>query len=45
MLYKYEATTSQGEEKAGTIEAANRDIAIAALRLRARKKQDSFPGN
>ena len=34
MLYKYEATTSQGEEKAGTIEAANRDIAIAALQRR-----------
>ena len=34
MLYKYEATTAEGEEKRGVIDAANRDIAIAALQRR-----------
>ena len=34
MLYKYEATTPEGETKTGTIEAASRDIAIAALQRR-----------
>jgi type IV pilus assembly protein PilC len=34
MLYKYEATTPEGETKAGTIEAASREIAIAALQRR-----------
>ena len=34
MLYKYEATTPEGETKTGTIEAANRDIAITALQRR-----------
>ncbi len=34
MLYKYEATTPSGEVKKGTIEAANRDIAIASLQRR-----------
>jgi type IV pilus assembly protein PilC len=34
MLYKYEATTTEGEAKTGTIEAANRDIAIVALQRR-----------
>jgi type IV pilus assembly protein PilC len=34
MLYKYEATTSEGEAKTGTIEAASRDIAISALQRR-----------
>jgi len=34
VLYKYEATTAEGEEKRGVIDAANRDIAIAALQRR-----------
>jgi len=34
MLYKYEATTPEGETKIGTIEAASRDIAISALQRR-----------
>jgi len=34
MLYKYEATTAEGEAKRGAIDAANRDIAIAALQRR-----------
>ncbi len=34
MLYKYEATTLEGEIKSGNIEAANRDIAITALQRR-----------
>jgi type IV pilus assembly protein PilC len=34
MLYKYEATTPEGEAKTGTIEAANREIAISALQRR-----------
>ncbi len=34
MLYKYEATTTEGEAKTGVIDAANRDIAIAALQRR-----------
>lgn len=34
MLYKYEATTPEGEAKTGTIEAASRDIAISALQAR-----------
>jgi len=34
MLYKYEATTAEGEAKAGVIDAANREIAIAALQRR-----------
>lgn len=34
MLYKYEATTPEGEIKTGTVEAANRDIAITALQRR-----------
>lgn len=34
MLYKYEATTPEGETKTGSIEAASRDIAIAALQRR-----------
>ncbi len=34
MLYKYEATTPEGEKKTGTIEAANRDIAITSLQRR-----------
>ncbi len=34
MLYKYEATTAEGEAKKGIIDAANRDIAIAALQRR-----------
>ncbi len=34
MLYKYEATTLEGEIKSGNIEAPNRDIAITALQRR-----------
>ncbi len=34
MLYKYKATTPQGEPKTGTIEAASRDIAISAIQSR-----------
>lgn len=34
MLYKYTATTPEGEERAGTIEAASRDIAIISLQRR-----------
>ncbi len=34
MLYKYEATTLEGEIKSGNIEAASRDIAITALQRR-----------
>ncbi len=34
MLYKYEATTTTGEIKKGTIEAANRDVAVNALQTR-----------
>jgi len=34
VLYKYEATTPEGEIKTGTVEAANRDIAITALQRR-----------
>lgn len=34
MLYKYEATTPEGEAKTGVIEAASRDIAISALQRR-----------
>jgi type IV pilus assembly protein PilC len=34
MLFKYEATTPEGEKKTGTIEAANRDIAIISLQRR-----------
>ena len=34
MLFKYEATTPEGETKIGTIEAASRDIAISALQRR-----------
>lgn len=34
MLYRYEATTPEGEIKTGTIEAGNRDIAISALQRR-----------
>ncbi len=34
MLYRYEATTPQGEIKTGSIEAANREIAIASLQRR-----------
>lgn len=31
MLYKYEATTSEGEKKSGNIEAASLDLAVASL--------------
>ncbi|KKS16206.1 MAG: Type II secretion system F domain protein [Parcubacteria group bacterium GW2011_GWB1_41_6] len=31
MLYKYEATTSEGEKKSGSIEAASLDLAVASL--------------
>ncbi len=34
MLYRYEATTLKGEIKTGSIEAANREIAIASLQRR-----------
>jgi type IV pilus assembly protein PilC len=34
MLYKYQATTPKGEVQTGTIEAANRNLAIAALQRR-----------
>jgi type IV pilus assembly protein PilC len=34
MLYRYEVATPEGEAKIGTIEAANRDIAISALQRR-----------
>lgn len=34
MLYEYEATTLEGEKKAGSIEAANLEIAISSLQRR-----------
>lgn len=34
MLYKYEATTPQGEARNGVVEAASRDIAISAIQAR-----------
>jgi len=34
MLYKYEATTLEGEKKSGSIEAANVEIAVSSLQRR-----------
>lgn len=34
MIFYYKAKTKEGEEKSGTIEAANRDLAVASLQRR-----------
>ena len=34
MLFNYEAITSDGERKTGSVEAVNKDLAIAAIQKR-----------